>query len=97
MVSCQKVSPIIIIYLCSSSSYLLLILYFLISDLLSKVPGCNESVLFAKDGFTLLDEAKEFQDVPEVKEEIEIKINIEQSREAVDSHAHLLGKFITTS
>lgn len=62
-------------------------------DLLSTVPGCNESVLFAKDGCTLLNESsQETQDVPEVKQDIEIRINLEQSREAVDSHAHLLGK-----
>ncbi|KOB67621.1 Helicase SKI2W [Operophtera brumata] len=64
---------------------------FLGEDLLSTVPGCNESVLFAKDGCTLLHESgPETQDLPEVKQDIEIRINLEQSREAVDSHAHLL-------
>lgn len=63
------------------------------SDLLSTVPGCNESVLFSKDGFTLLNQAnQDTQNMPKAKEDIEIKINIEQSREAVDSHAHLLGE-----
>lgn len=55
-------------------------------------PGCKESVLFASDGYTLLDDAnKETQEKESGGDnvDIDIKINLE---EVVDSNVHLVGE-----
>lgn len=69
-------------------------MWYNISDILNKAPGYKESVLFAEDGYTLLNEPTEAAEKkPEDKEEVDlnIKINLE---EVVDSNAHLVGKCI---
>ncbi|KAH9636621.1 hypothetical protein HF086_003439 [Spodoptera exigua] len=63
---------------------------FLGEDILNTAPGCKETVLFADDGFTLLNAPKEDKS-SEDKENVDIhvKINLE---EVVDNNAHLVGK-----
>ncbi|CAB3248994.1 unnamed protein product [Arctia plantaginis] len=62
---------------------------FLGEDILNRVPGYKESVLFAEDGYTLLnDPNKEVVKKPENKEiDLNVKINLE---EVVDTNAHLV-------
>lgn len=62
------------------------------SDILNTAPGSKETVLFAEDGFTLLNAPKEGDEKAEDKENVDIhvKINLE---EVVDNNAHLVGKY----
>lgn len=63
------------------------------SEILTKAPGCQESVIFAKDGYTLLDKAeqeKEENTTNEV-EDIQININLE---DVVHNNAYLVGNLM---
>lgn len=55
-------------------------------------PGSKEAVLFAEDGFTLLNDLKDTSDKADDKDNVDIhvKINLE---EVVDNNAHLVGKY----
>lgn len=61
---------------------------FLGEDILTVAPGCKDSVLFAEDGFTLLNEGKP-EDKPDDIEDVDIniKINLE---EIVENNIHLV-------
>lgn len=60
------------------------------TDILTTAPGCKESVLFADDGFTLLNQVKEKNENVDNEENVDIsvKINLE---EVVENNAHLVG------
>ncbi|KAJ8723977.1 hypothetical protein PYW07_007957 [Mythimna separata] len=62
---------------------------FLGEDILNTAPGSKDTVLFADDGFTLLNAPKESDETAEGKENVDIhvKINLE---EVVDNNAHLV-------
>ncbi|CAH1637688.1 unnamed protein product [Spodoptera littoralis] len=61
---------------------------FLGEDILNTAPGCKETVLFADDGFTLLNAPKEDKSSEDKDNvDIHIKINLE---EVVDNNAHLV-------
>lgn len=63
-------------------------------DILNRVPGYKESVLFAEDGSTLLNDPNKEVDKKQDNKEVDlnVKINLE---EVVDTNAHLVGKFIS--
>ncbi|XP_063895798.1 superkiller complex protein 2 isoform X2 [Helicoverpa armigera] len=62
---------------------------FLGEDILNTAPGSKETVLFAEDGFTLLNAPKVSEETAEDKDNVDIhvKINLE---EVVDNNAHLV-------
>ncbi|XP_045502663.1 helicase SKI2W [Colias croceus] len=61
---------------------------FLGEDILTQPPGCQENVVFANDGVTLLDSTNENNQSMEKQEDIQIDINLE---EVVDNNTHLVG------
>ncbi|KAJ0173679.1 hypothetical protein K1T71_010828 [Dendrolimus kikuchii] len=62
---------------------------FLGEEILNTAPGCKESVLFAADGFTLLDQNEEAKEDIEDKENIDINISI-NLEEVLDNNTHLV-------
>ncbi|CAG4986723.1 unnamed protein product, partial [Colias eurytheme] len=61
---------------------------FLGEDILTQPPGCQENVVFANDGVTLLDSTNENNQSMEKQEDVQIDINLE---EVVDNNTHLVG------
>lgn len=62
------------------------------SEILTTAPGCQESVIFAKDGYTPLDktEQEKADNTTNEVEDIQININLE---DVVHNSAHLVGNF----
>ncbi|XP_063367548.1 superkiller complex protein 2 [Cydia amplana] len=65
---------------------------FLGEELLTIPPGCKEGVLFAEDGFTMLNGPEQVKTEGEKvdKDDIDIKANIDLE-EVIDSNTHLVG------